>query len=106
MDPSERGKKMPVAQFRVFHTEYSIRNTAQLQEKKTRGAKPDLRAIGLRIRSLRAEMKQVEFASELGISQAQLSKIERGEVAPTLELLVRLSSKFKKTVDWIVNGNS
>jgi len=51
-------------------------------------------------------MKQVEFASELGISQAQLSKIERGEVAPTLELLVLLSNKFKKTVDWIVNGNS
>jgi len=77
-----------------------------LQEKRARGAKPDLRAIGLRIRSLRAEMKQVEFASELGISQAQLSKIERGEVAPTLELLVLLSNKFKKTVDWIVNGNS
>ena len=77
-----------------------------MQEKRARGAKPDLRAIGLRIRSLRAEMKQVEFASELGISQAQLSKIERGEVAPTLELLVLLSNKFKKTVDWIVNGNS
>ena len=77
-----------------------------MQEKRARGVKPDLRAIGLRIRSLRAEMKQVEFASELGISQAQLSKIERGEVAPTLELLVLLSNKFKKTVDWIVNGNS
>ncbi len=77
-----------------------------MQEKRARGAKPDLRAIGLRIRSLRAEMKQVEFASELGISQAQLSKIERGEVAPTLELLVLLSNKFKRTVDWIVNGNS
>ena len=76
-----------------------------MQEKRARGAKPDLRAIGLRIRSLRAEMKQVEFASELGISQAQLSKIERGEVAPTLELLVLLGNKFKKTVDWIVNGN-
>ena len=77
-----------------------------MQEKRARGAKPDLRAIGFRIRSLRAEMKQVEFASELGISQAQLSKIERGEVAPTLELLVLLSNKFKRTVDWIVNGNS
>jgi transcriptional regulator with XRE-family HTH domain len=68
--------------------------------------KPDLRAIGMRIRSLRANTKQVKFAYELGISQAQLSKIERGDVAPTLELLVLLSSKFKKTVDWITHGNT
>ncbi|MCU1342617.1 MAG: DNA-binding protein [Candidatus Acidoferrum typicum] len=66
---------------------------------------PYLQAIGSRIRALRANTRQVQFASQLGISQAQLSKVERGEVAPSLEILVLLSSKFKKTLDWIVTGD-
>ena len=67
---------------------------------------PDLQAIGYRIRSLRKNARQVEFASELRISQGQLSKIERGEVAPALDVLMLLSARFGKTIDWIVKGDA
>ena len=65
---------------------------------------PDLKAIGSRVRSLRGRVRQQKFASEMGLSQGQLSKVERGKGAPTLELLLGLAAKFGKTIDWIVRG--
>ena len=38
----------------------------------------------------------------MSISQGQLSKIERGKMVPTVEILVRISDGFGKNVDWIV----
>jgi transcriptional regulator with XRE-family HTH domain len=67
--------------------------------------KLDLKAIGRRIRALRAEMRQQQFAAQLGISQGQLSKIERGEVAPTLEVLLVMAIKSGRTIDWIVRSD-
>lgn len=64
----------------------------------------DLKAIGARIRALRGNLLQDQLASKIGISQGQLSKIERGRMAPTLETLVRLASRFDKSLDWIVTG--
>ncbi len=64
----------------------------------------DLKAVGARIRELRGALLQDELAAYLGISQGQLSKIERGKMAPTVEALVRLSEKFQKSLDWIVRG--
>jgi transcriptional regulator with XRE-family HTH domain len=40
----------------------------------------------------------------LGVSQAQLSKYERGKSAPPLEMLLRLKRHFGKGLDWIVTG--
>jgi transcriptional regulator with XRE-family HTH domain len=68
-------------------------------------ARVDLRAIGARIRELRAGMLQEELAEYLGISQGQLSKLERGLMAPTAETLARLSETFEKSIDWIVQGD-
>ncbi len=66
--------------------------------------KPDLMAIGARIRDLRGEMLQEELANYVGISQGQLSKIERGKIAPTVEILFALSERFAKSVEWILRG--
>ena len=66
--------------------------------------KVDLEGIGSRIRSLRGEMLQEDLARYLGISQGQLSKIERGKLGPTVEILVRLVKKFGKSADWILMG--
>jgi transcriptional regulator with XRE-family HTH domain len=66
--------------------------------------KPDLGSIGRRIRDLRGCLRQEDLAALLGVSQGQLSKIERGEVAPTLEVLLGLALKFEKSIDWIVTG--
>ncbi|MGO9843600.1 MAG: helix-turn-helix domain-containing protein [Candidatus Acidiferrales bacterium] len=66
--------------------------------------KVDLEGIGGRIRSLRSEMLQEDLAMYLGISQGQLSKIERGKLGPTVEILIRLVKKFGKSADWILMG--
>ena len=49
-------------------------------------------------------MRQVELAQVLGITQAQLSKYERGRNVPTLELLLKLKRFSGKSIDWIVTG--
>lgn len=69
-----------------------------------RVTEPDLLAIGQRIRGLRQSLRQEDFAAELGISQGQLSKIERGTMPPTVSVLTRLAIKFRKSIDWIVLG--
>ena len=66
----------------------------------------DLEVIGSRIRELRGEMLQEELATYLGISQGQLSKIERGKLGPTMEVLLRLVEKFGKSTDWMLTGKS
>jgi transcriptional regulator with XRE-family HTH domain len=66
----------------------------------------DLQALGNRIRQLRAQATQEEFAGFLGISQAQLSKYELGLSAPPLGGLIKLAEKYGKSVDWILTGKS
>jgi transcriptional regulator with XRE-family HTH domain len=70
----------------------------------SRNSKPDLKAIGLRIRELRGDMRQEDIALELGVSQGQLSKVERGKIAPTLEMLLAVANRFRKSLNWIVRG--
>jgi DNA-binding XRE family transcriptional regulator len=92
--------------FGIFHMEYSIANNQLVKWKIVRQLrrKLDLKAIGSRIRELRGDLPQEELAAILRISQGQLSKIERGSVAPTLQALLGISDKFGKTLDWIVTG--
>jgi transcriptional regulator with XRE-family HTH domain len=49
-------------------------------------------------------MRQVELASALGTTQAQLSKYERGKNVPTLEFLLELKRFSGKSIDWILTG--
>ena len=70
----------------------------------TRRPKADLSAIGSRIRALRGDILQDDLAGYLHIRQGQLSKIERGKTAPSVEVLVLLSDRFHKSVDWILRG--
>jgi transcriptional regulator with XRE-family HTH domain len=66
----------------------------------------DLRALGRRIRELRGfDLKQQELANELGISQSQLSKYERGVMAPPAEVLFSLKRRFRVRIDWLLTGD-
>ncbi|MGA2372695.1 MAG: helix-turn-helix transcriptional regulator [Candidatus Korobacteraceae bacterium] len=67
-------------------------------------SKVDLTAVGSRIKRLRGTILQEELATHLNVSQGHLSKIERGKIAPSLEMLVLLSVRFHKTIDWILRG--
>lgn len=49
-------------------------------------------------------MRQEDLAVQLGVSQGQLSKVERGRIAPTLEMLLAIAHKFSKSLNWIVIG--
>jgi transcriptional regulator with XRE-family HTH domain len=76
-----------------------------IRQRKVQAAKADLKAIGRRIRELRGfDLTQSEFGRMLGITQAQLSKYERGLNTPTLDILLRLKECSGKTVDWILTG--
>ena len=62
---------------------------------------PDLKGIGRRIREIRGfDRRQIELAKALGTTQAQLSKYERGENAPSLDILLKLKLLSGKTIDW------
>jgi transcriptional regulator with XRE-family HTH domain len=71
---------------------------------KTSKTKADLEAIGRRIRDLRGKERQDDFAPFLGIAQSQLSRIERGMLAPSVDVLLRLTERYRKSVDWILKG--
>jgi DNA-binding transcriptional regulator YiaG len=64
----------------------------------------DLSAVGIRIRKMRGQITQEEFAGSLGISQAQLSKYELGQSAVPLGILIKLAKKYGGTADWILTG--
>src|SRR2546423_14271609 len=89
------------ASYEYAKSEYRSQGT----NKAIRGkSKLDLVAIGFRIKKLRGDMFQEELASHLQISQGHLSKIERGKIAPSIEILIWLSDKFHKSIDWILRG--
>ena len=82
----------------------SIGIAAESTSLATAKTKPDFVAIGSRIRKLRGDVFQEDMADYLGISQGHLSKIERGKGAPTIETLLLLSERFRKSIDWILRG--
>ena len=71
-----------------------------------RGDIPDLKAIGRRIRELRGfDLTQEGLAQELGISQSQLSKYERGVAAPPADVLFFVKKRFLVSIDWLLTGD-
>jgi len=66
--------------------------------------KADLVAIGRRIQAVRGKVRQDDFAPKLGITQGQLSKLERGKLAPSVDVLLRLRERGGRSIDWILTG--
>lgn len=66
----------------------------------------NLKAIGERLKAVRSSMdfKQVDFAREMQISNANLSEMEQGNAKPRFELLYNLILKFKINVEYIFYG--
>jgi transcriptional regulator with XRE-family HTH domain len=62
--------------------------------------------IGSRIKKIREifNLSQTDFASGLGVSQAHISKIERGFENPSAQLLFAISWRYGIREEWIVNG--
>lgn len=65
----------------------------------------DLQGLGRRLRELRGfDLTQEQFADELGISQSQLSKYERGLAAPAADVLFFVKKRFRVSIDWLLTG--
>lgn len=62
--------------------------------------------IGERIKQVRKERKisQVDFAKELGITQAYVSKLEKGSENPSDMLLKFISFRFGVSYNWLKTG--
>jgi transcriptional regulator with XRE-family HTH domain len=66
----------------------------------------DWKAVGRKLRKLWGfDKKQAEFAGEIGISQSQLSRYEKGKSEIGAEvLLLRMAKEFGKSIEWILMG--
>jgi transcriptional regulator with XRE-family HTH domain len=63
------------------------------------------KAAGRRLRELRGfDSTQQEFAAQIGVSQGQLSKYERGIAFPPADVLIKIRSKFGVSIDWLLAG--
>lgn len=67
--------------------------------------KIDWKAVGRRVRELRGfDTKQADFAGELGISQGQLSRYEKGKSEIGAEVLLRISQHSGRSMEWVLTG--
>jgi len=71
----------------------------------SKSEKVDWIAVGRRVRELRGfDMTQQQFASQIGVSQNYLSNMERGKFEIGAEILLRISRKFGRTIEWLLTG--
>lgn len=58
----------------------------------------------LKILRKKKKLTQREIAEALHISQTSVSKYERGESEPDIEMLIKLSDFFGVTIDYFIRG--
>lgn len=65
-----------------------------------------MEAICIRIKELRKElsMSQVEFAKNLGVTNAHISKIEKGGTVPSDALIKLISKEYQVNENWLKTG--
>jgi len=67
--------------------------------------KIDWKAVGRRLRGLRGfDVGQAEFARQIGISQGQLSRYEKGKSEIGAEVLLRISQHSGRSMEWVLTG--
>jgi transcriptional regulator with XRE-family HTH domain len=63
-------------------------------------------SVGRRIRELRGfDMNQEEFAQRIGVSQGYVSSMERGEKEVGIEILLKISREYGRSLEWLLLGN-
>lgn len=63
-------------------------------------------SIGYRIKQVRqhTHLNQKRFAEAIGISQGNLSDIERGKFSPSVETIISVSRYSNISTDWLLKG--
>lgn len=62
--------------------------------------------IGLRLKQLRGEQSQSDFAQLIGVSFRTYQRYEAGETAPKRDVIEKISRLTGKSVDWIMTGEN
>jgi transcriptional regulator with XRE-family HTH domain len=65
----------------------------------------DYKELGAKFKHIRGSATQADFAKQFGITRAEVSKIERGEVRPTAELLYNICLKHHLSLEWMLSGH-
>lgn len=70
--------------------------------------KDDADTIGKRLKLLRKNfnLTQKEFATSVGISQGNLSEMEKDKFSPSYDTLILITKQYKISVDWILTGEN
>jgi len=76
-----------------------------VKQEKRRQRTINWRAVGQRLRALRGDMTQAQFAKRVGVSQGYLSHLERGEKEIGPEILLRISQLCDRSMEWILTGS-
>ncbi len=63
-----------------------------------------MKICGERLRALResSHLSQAKFAERFGIGQSSVVRYEKGEAAPTLELLVKIADHYDVSLDYLL----
>jgi transcriptional regulator with XRE-family HTH domain len=61
--------------------------------------------VGERLKELRGNLSQEEFAKKIGVSFRTYQRYEVGERIPHPHVLSKIAEKFDTTVDWILTGD-
>jgi len=60
--------------------------------------------IGRRLKALRGDLSQGEFARGVGVVQQQYGRYEKGRRRPPIDILARVATKTGASIDWILTG--
>jgi transcriptional regulator with XRE-family HTH domain len=60
--------------------------------------------LGERIRNLRGNMAQAEFADILGIKQPMISRYEADKESPSPRVLLRMAQYSGTSIEWLLTG--
>lgn len=66
----------------------------------------DYKALGERLKKIRGKESQSDFANKYGLSQADVSRLERGEVAnPSIDDLFNICINNNRNFEWLLYGD-
>jgi transcriptional regulator with XRE-family HTH domain len=66
----------------------------------------DKQSIGKRFKSIRKYLKlnQTDFSDAIEVSQQTISQIENGSIAPSLEIINKITSNYSIYYSWLIDG--
>lgn len=76
----------------------------QTQAKLQRRVQAEREALIERLKEIRGERSQLEFAHDLGVYQQNINRYERGIAVPHADFLIRLALHEKVNLNWLLLG--